>query len=55
METSINSQRQHARRWRTVLLALLAVGFLLAMILTGKLPETLNRCLKHIERPLSWC
>ena len=40
METSINPQRQHARRWRTVLLALLAVGFLLAMLLTGKLPET---------------
>ena len=32
--------RRHARRWRTVLLALLAVGFLLAMVLTGKLPET---------------
>ena len=40
METSINPQRRHARRWRTVLLALLAVGFLLAMLLTGKLPET---------------
>ena len=40
METSIKPHRRHARRWRTVLLALLAVGFLLAMILTGKLPET---------------
>ena len=40
METSIKSHRRHARRWRIVLLALLAVGFLLAMLLTGKLPET---------------
>jgi hypothetical protein len=40
VETSIKPHRRHARRWRTVLLALLAVGFLLAMLLTGKLPET---------------
>ena len=40
VETSVKPHRRHARRWRTVLLALLAVGFLLAMILTGKLPET---------------
>jgi hypothetical protein len=40
VETSVKPQRKHARRWRTVLLALLAVGFLLAMILTGQLPET---------------
>ena len=40
VETSIKPPRRQARRWRTVLLALLAVGFLLAMILTGKLPET---------------
>ena len=40
METSIKPHRRHNRRWRTVLLALLAVGFLLAMLLTGKLPET---------------
>ena len=40
METSIKPHRRHNRRWRTVLLALLAVGFLLAMILTGQLPET---------------
>ena len=40
VETSVKPPRRHARRWRTVLLALLAVGFLLAMILTGKLPET---------------
>ena len=40
METSIKPHRRHTRRWRTVLLALLAVGFLLAMILTGQLPET---------------
>jgi hypothetical protein len=40
VETSIKPHRRHARRWRIVLLALLAVGFLLAMLLTGKLPET---------------
>jgi len=40
VETSIKPHWQHARRWRTVLLALLAVGFLLVMVLTGKLPET---------------
>ncbi len=40
METSINPRWRHARRWCIVLLALLAVGFLLAMVLTGKLPET---------------
>ena len=40
METSIKPHWKHARRWRTVLLALLAVGFLLAMVLTGKLLET---------------
>jgi hypothetical protein len=40
VETSLKPHRRHARRWRTVLLALLAVGFLLAMVLTGKLPET---------------
>ena len=40
METSVKPPQRHARRWRTVLLALLAFGFLLAMILTGKLPET---------------
>ena len=40
METPIKPHWRHARRWRTVLLALLAVGFLLAMVLTGKLTET---------------
>jgi len=40
VETSVKPHRRHARRWRTALLALLAVGFLLAMVLTGKLPET---------------
>ena len=40
METSLKPPRRHARRWRTALLAVLAVGFLLAMLLTGKLPET---------------
>ena len=40
METPVKPHRRHNRRWRTVLLALLAVGFLLAMLLTGKLPET---------------
>jgi hypothetical protein len=40
VETSVKPPQGHARRWRTVLLALLAVGFLLAMLLTGKLPET---------------
>ena len=40
METPVKPHWRHARRWRTVLLALLAVGFLLAMLLTGKLPET---------------
>jgi hypothetical protein len=40
VETSVKPQRRQARRRRTVLLALLAVGFLLAMILTGQLPET---------------
>jgi hypothetical protein len=40
VETSIKPHRRHARRWRIVLLTLLAVGFLLAMVLTGKLPET---------------
>ncbi len=40
METSIKPHWKHARRWRTVLLALLAVGFLLAMVLTGKVTET---------------
>ena len=40
VETSMKPQRRSARRWRTVLLALLAVGFLLAMILTGQVPET---------------
>ena len=40
METSIKPDWRHARRWRTVLLALLAVGFLVAMVLTGRLPET---------------
>jgi hypothetical protein len=38
VETSIKPHRRHS--WRTVLLALLAVGFLVAMVLTGKLPET---------------
>jgi hypothetical protein len=40
VETSLKPHRRHTRRWCTVLLALLAVVFLLAMILTGKLPET---------------
>lgn len=40
VETSVKPQRRQARRWCTVLLTLLAVGFLLAMILTGQLPET---------------
>jgi hypothetical protein len=40
VEASVKPHRRHARRWRAVLLALLAVGFLLAMILTGQLPET---------------
>jgi hypothetical protein len=40
VETSVKPPRRHARRWHTVLLALLAVGFLLAMLLTGKLTET---------------
>jgi hypothetical protein len=40
VETSVKPQRRHNRRWRTVLLALLAVGFLMAMVLTGKLTET---------------
>ena len=40
VETSVKPHGKHARRWRTVLLALLAVGFLLAMVLTGKLTET---------------
>jgi hypothetical protein len=40
VETSIKPPWRHIRRWRTVLLALLAVGFLLAMVLTGKLTET---------------
>ena len=40
METSIKPPWRHTRRWRTILLALLAVGFLLAMALTGKLSET---------------
>ena len=40
METSLKPHWQHARRWRTVLLALLAIGFLLAMVLTGKVTET---------------
>jgi hypothetical protein len=40
VETPVKPHRRHARRWRAVLLTLLAVGFLLAMLLTGKLPET---------------
>jgi hypothetical protein len=40
VETSIKPPWRHTRRWRTILLALLAVGFLLAMVLTGKLSET---------------
>src|SRR5262249_28531183 len=40
VETSIKPYRRHHRRWRTALLALLAVGFLVAMVLTGQLPET---------------
>ena len=40
METPVKPHRRHHRRWRTALLALLAVGFLVAMVLTGKLPET---------------
>ena len=40
VETPLKPRWRHNRRWRTVLLALLAVGFLLAMVLTGKLPET---------------
>jgi hypothetical protein len=40
VETSLKPHRRHTRRWCTVLLTLLAVVFLLAMILTGKLPET---------------
>jgi hypothetical protein len=40
VETSVKPHQAHGRRWRTMLLALLAVGFILAMILTGKLPET---------------
>jgi hypothetical protein len=39
VDTSLKPHR-HGRRWRTLLLALLAVGFMLAMVLTGKLPET---------------
>ena len=40
VETSLKPHRTHGRRWRTLLLALLAVGFIVAMVLTGKLPET---------------
>jgi len=40
VETSLKPHWRHARRWRTVLLALLAIGFLLAMVLTGKVTET---------------
>ena len=40
VETSVKPPQRYARRWRTVLLALLAVGFLLAMILTGKLRQS---------------
>ena len=40
METSIKPYWRHMKRWRTALLALLAVGFLVAMVLTGRLPET---------------
>src|SRR5213076_2972758 len=40
VDPSVKPPRARGRRWRTVLLALLAVGFLLAMLLTGKLPET---------------
>jgi hypothetical protein len=40
VETSLKPHRTHGRRWRTLLLALLAVGFMVAMVLTGKLSET---------------
>ena len=40
METSVKPPQRHMKRWRTVLLALLAIGFLLAMVLTGKVTET---------------
>jgi hypothetical protein len=40
VETPIKPPRKHMRRWRTALLALLAIGFLVAMVLTGRLPET---------------
>lgn len=40
VDTSLRPHQTHGRRWRTLLLALLAVGFILAMVLTGKLPET---------------
>lgn len=40
METPLKPQRKPMRRWRAMLLALLAVGFLVAMVLTGRLPET---------------
>jgi hypothetical protein len=40
VDTSVKPHQAHGRRWRTLLLALLAVGFILAMVLTGKLPET---------------
>ena len=40
METSVKRRQARSRPWLSVTLALLAVAFIVAMVLTGSLPET---------------
>jgi hypothetical protein len=40
VETSLKPRQARSRRWLTITLALLAVAFIVAMVLTGSLPET---------------
>src|SRR6266568_7296143 len=40
VETSVKPQRRRGRPWLSYVLALLAVGFMVVMALTGKLSET---------------
>jgi hypothetical protein len=40
VETSVKRRRARSRPWLSVILALLAVAFIVAMVLTGSLPET---------------
>jgi hypothetical protein len=40
VETSVKRRQARGRRWWSATLALLAVAFMIAMVLTGSLPET---------------